>query len=113
MTACRAEELTPSLPFSVAGTGRWHNPHYGPVRRPCSGARSCLAGAGGAYGCMGSRRGCHSVPRVVSMENKARAAGYGRSLFASAVGRLPRVCLLAGSLGRRLSGVGAAIRLGP
>ena len=113
MTVCVVEELTPSLPFSVSGTGRWHSPHCGPVRKPCSGARSCLAGVGGAYGGMGSRRGCHALPRVVSMENKARAAGYGRSLFGSAIGRPPRVCLLAGSLGRRPSGVGAAIRLGP
>ena len=61
MTACMDEELTPSLLFSIAGTGRWHSPHYGPIRRPCSGARSCLVGVGGAYGGMGSKHDRHAL----------------------------------------------------
>jgi len=61
MTACAVEELTPSLPFFVSGTGRWHSPHCGPVRRPYSSARSRLAGVGSAYGGMGSRRGRHAL----------------------------------------------------
>ena len=112
MKACEAEELTLSLPFSVTGTGKWHSPHCGPVRRPCSVARSRLAGVGGAYGGMGSRRGRHALLRVIFLESKARSAGYGRSLFGSAIGRPPRVCLLSRLLGRRPYDIGAAIRPG-
>ena len=61
MMVCGAEELTPSLPFSVSGTGRWHSPHCGPVKRPYSDARSRLAGVGGAYVRMGSRCGRHAL----------------------------------------------------
>ena len=48
-------------------------------------------------------------PRVVFLVSKTRAAGYGRSLFASAVGRLPRVRPLVGSLGRRPPWIDATI----
>ena len=52
-------------------------------------------------------------PRVVFLVSKTRAAGYGRSLFAPAIGELPCVHLLVGSLGRRPSCAGAGVCLGP
>ena len=52
-------------------------------------------------------------PWVVFLASKTRAAGYRRSLFMPAVGGLPHVRLLVGSLGRRPPYVDAAISPGP
>lgn len=108
MTACGAEELTPSLPFSAAGTGRWHSLHSGPVRGSCSGARTRSAGVGGAYGSMGGRRGRHA-PAPGSSPCRARPGWVGTDCFRvcvrlggchvslpfpNAVGRRPRCVLL-------------------
>jgi len=77
MMACAVEELMPSLLFSVSGTSRWHSPHCGPIRRPCSVARSRLAGVGGAYGGMGSRRGRHALApgRLLGEQDPGRWVG--------------------------------------
>ena len=91
MTACGTDELTPSLPFSAAGTGRWHSPHCDPVRGSYSGARTRSARVGGAYGGIGAGVAATPSPRIVSLVSKARAARYGLPLFASAVGKLLRV----------------------
>ena len=52
-------------------------------------------------------------PWVVFLASKTRSAGYRLSLFAPTVGRLPRIRLLVGSLGRRPPCVDAAIISGP
>ena len=99
MTTCVVEELTPSLPFSVLGTSSWHSSHCGTVRRPCSGARSCLAGVGGAYGGMGSRRGHHALSpgRLLGEQDPG---GLVRIAFVCSYGRRAAACPPSPQVGR-------------
>ena len=70
------------------------------------------AGVGGAYGDMESRRGRHTLASGRLLGEQDQVPKYGLPLFASVVGRLPRVHPPVRSVRRRPSCADATVRMG-